>query len=70
VGWRGGCTFLDPLIQAGFVIFARKGMAFVVLIRETLLSGVLVNVRRDMCACVGECATMMQLSQLLPTNLG
>jgi hypothetical protein len=52
------------------VIFARNGMAFVVLIRETLLSGVLVNVRRDMCACVDECATMMQLSQLLPTNLG
>ena len=44
-----GRTFLDPLIQAGFVIFARNGIVLAVLIRETQLRGVLVNVRRDMC---------------------
>jgi hypothetical protein len=47
--WRGGRTFLEPLIQAGFVIFARRGIVFAVLIRETQPSGVLVNVRSDMC---------------------
>ena len=47
-GLEGCRTFLDPLIQAGFVTLARNGMVFIVLIRETLLNGVLVNVRRDM----------------------
>lgn len=44
-----GCTFRDPLIHAGFVIFARRGMMLAVCIREPQLSGVLDNVRSDMC---------------------
>jgi hypothetical protein len=47
--WRGGRTFREPLIQAGFVIFARNGMLPTLVVRETQLSGVLVNVRSDMC---------------------
>lgn len=61
------CTSLDPLIQAGFVIFARNGMMQVARVRETQLSGALVNVKRDMCGVWD--MTMQQLSQPLPTEL-
>lgn len=46
-----GCryTSLDPLLQAGFVMFARNGMMQVARVRETQLSGALVSVLRDIC---------------------
>lgn len=50
---QDGHTILVPVIQAGFVIFARKGMVLAVLVREAQLSdaGVLrASVQRDMCA--------------------
>lgn len=59
------CTFLDPLIQAGFVILARNGIVLAVQVRETQLSGVLVNVRRDIC---GVWNWMMQLSHFAPSK--
>lgn len=49
---RGAHTILVPFIQAGFVIFARKGMAVTVRVHEAQLSDagvLLVNVERDMC---------------------
>jgi hypothetical protein len=50
-GWSmEGCrTFLEPLIQAGFLIFARNGILPTLVVRDTQPSGVLVNVRSDMC---------------------
>jgi hypothetical protein len=51
--WRGCRTFLVPLIHAGWATFARRGMVAAdeadICVREAQLSGVLVNVRRDMC---------------------
>jgi hypothetical protein len=47
-----GHTILVPVIQAGFVIFARRGMAVTVRVREAQLSGagvLLANAQRDMC---------------------
>jgi hypothetical protein len=47
--WRGGRTFREPLMQAGLVMFARNGIVPTLFVRETQLSGDLVNVRSDMC---------------------
>ena len=52
-----------PVIQAGFVIFARKGMAPAVRVRETQLSDAgarRANVQRDMCEVWTGTVTVMQ----------
>ena len=71
-----GPTILVPVIQAGFVIFARRGMTPTVRVRGAQLSdaGVLLaNVQRDMCVIWrGTASKMMQLFErsIADRNLG